>query len=168
MGEVNLKATVPSRDWVEVFEALSRFAEYPEQTTSVKSCEVVDNGDGTVTSTWAVHFREGLLCWSEEDRLDPEHGTIEFRQLDGDLDEFTGGWAVEPLGDDVAVSFSATFDMGIPSLRSLIEPIAEQTLLENLAAILVGLLGESIHVVEASSEHGMTLEEEDTRMGVVG
>lgn len=43
--------------------------------------------------------------------------------------------------DHSAVSFHADFDMGITSLRAIIEPIAERSLRENIKLILVGVLG---------------------------
>lgn len=38
--------------------------------------------------------------------------------------------------------FRAAFDLGIPSLASIIDPIAERTLAENMQLILRGLTGE--------------------------
>src|SRR3712207_8755700 len=40
----------------------------------------------------------------------------DFEQVDGDFVLFTGTWAVEPDGNGAVVRFTASFDLGMPSL----------------------------------------------------
>ncbi len=45
-----------------------------------------------------------------------------------------------------AVECEADVDLGVPSLGNLLEPIAERSLRENVAAVLRSLLGERVRV----------------------
>jgi hypothetical protein len=64
--------------------------------------------------------------------------------VDGDFAAFTGSWAIEPDGEGSIVRFQASFDLGMPSLAPMIDPIAQRTLADNVRAILGGLLGPAV------------------------
>ncbi len=105
---------------------------------------VRSDGDGVLESDWVVNFRNGILAWTERDAVDRTARTIAFEQLDGDFAVFTGSWAVAPDGDGTVVRFEATFDLGMPSLAPMVDPIAERALVDNIRAILEGLLGPAV------------------------
>ena len=48
--------------------------------------------------------------------------------------------------------FAASFDMGIPALSSIIDPIAEQALRENIVAIIKGLFGLNVEILIGATE----------------
>jgi ribosome-associated toxin RatA of RatAB toxin-antitoxin module len=150
MPTVNLVLTATEVDAAECYRRLSDFARYPELTDAVRSVEVDSPGreapsgarqSYTVRSRWTVVFRNGLLRWTEKDTLDPVARTITFRQLTGDFETFDGQWSVRerPTGCDVV--FDAHFDLGIPSLAAILDPVAESTLRANILTIVRGLLG---------------------------
>lgn len=144
MRRVRLEALVPRADARTVFDRISDFPRYADYTDAVREVRI-DRADGElVSSTWSVNFRNGVLCWSERDRIDADGLHIAFEQIDGDYDRFDGSWQVVQTGGDVAVVFVAEFDLGMPSLAAIIDPIAERALRENMEAILRGLLGEEI------------------------
>ena len=92
-------------------------------------------------SRWEVTFRAGLLCWTEEDTFDPGALTITFCQLEGDVAVFDGSWQCVDAARGSEVLFSATLDLGIPSLADALEPIAGRTLIANIVSIVRGLVG---------------------------
>ena len=142
MPTVNLVLIAPEVDAAECYRRLSDFARYPELTDAVRSVEVDPPGpDGAVVSRWTVLFRKGLLCWTESDTLDPVARTISFRQISGDFASFDGQWSVHqrPVGSEIV--FDAQFDLGIPSLAAILDPVAESTLRANILTIVRGLLG---------------------------
>jgi len=143
MPEVAVTAAVPGAAPDEVFAAVADFGSYAEHTDTVREV-VVRSAAGGVESDWEVNFRSGVLAWTERDTADPAARRIDFEQLDGDFVHFTGTWAVEPSGDGAVVRFTASFDLGMPSLAPMIDPIAERTLVDNVRAILGGLLGPSV------------------------
>ncbi len=144
MPEVAVTAAVPGAPADEVFAAVADFASYAEHTDTVREVVVTPLTDGGVESAWEVNFRNGVLAWTERDVVDPGRRRIDFEQVDGDFVLFTGTWAVEPDGDGSVVRFTASFDLGMPSLAPMIDPIAERALVDNVRAILAGLLGPAV------------------------
>lgn len=149
MREVQLWGLVRGGDSASLFDVVSDFARYPEMTDAVRSVEVEQIGDDLVASDWAVNFRSGILRWSEEDRLDPEARRITFSQTGGDFEHFSGQWELRDVEDGCLVGFTAQFDLGIPSLSYMLDPIAEQALLQNLEKIVEGLAGRPVEFAAA-------------------
>ncbi len=143
MPDVAVTAAVPRACPDAVFSAVADFASYARHTDAVRRVVVTAVGGG-VESAWEVNFRTGVLAWTERDIVDPGARRIDFEQVDGDFVLFTGAWAVEPDGDGATVRFTASFDLGMPSLAPMIDPIAVRTLAENVRAILGGLLGPGV------------------------
>lgn len=144
-----IETSVPDRDPARVFDILADFPRYPTYSSAVRSVVLrEDSGYGTV-SEWEVDFRGGILRWVETDAFDPAAGRIEFRQLSGDIDVFTGYWQVEPGQDGCVVEFGCWFDLGIPTLDEVLDPIAEEALHDNIVSIMAGLFGAGTRTVSA-------------------
>lgn len=140
MRHVELEALIPAEQAETVFHSVRRWERYPDlaphvNATTVHATYPAENP----SSSWELHFRSGLLRWTEDDVFDPERGEIRFEQSDGDFDSFTGTWSITQDGDDVAVRFDADFDFGIPSLEGILDPIAERVIKETVAWSLTGL-----------------------------
>jgi ribosome-associated toxin RatA of RatAB toxin-antitoxin module len=144
---VQLTARVRGRSATDTYAALCDFARYPDVAEAVRAVSIQRADDGTVSSTWEVDFRDGVMEWTEADEFDAEQTTIRFTQLDGDFEEFAGSWSTSSDGPDSIVEFNAHFDIGIPSLGAIIEPLAERTLRANVAQILQGVLGAEVQPV---------------------
>lgn len=144
MRTVNVRVAVPGVAPADVFDKLSDFERYPELCDEVESVTVEDLGGGKARSTWEVDFREGVLEWVEEDVFDRDAGTITFTEVDGDFEQFEGSWRVEAddAGSGTVITFDATVDIGMDTLGSVIEPIAERSLRENIVLIAKGLFGD--------------------------
>ncbi|MEC3956860.1 SRPBCC family protein [Nocardia sp. CDC153] len=142
MRTVTLSFVCPGIDPVAAFDRISDFESYPNLTDAVVAVEIQPGEGVGVVSSWTVKFRKGLLRWTEHDVLDREAGEIEFRQLEGDFEIFDGAWRVRPAQAGSEVVFDARFDLGIPSLAELLDPVAEAALSDNIALILAGLFGE--------------------------
>jgi ribosome-associated toxin RatA of RatAB toxin-antitoxin module len=146
MRTMEMHARVPEMHVDDVFDRIADFERYPEMTDAVRQVKVTAGAGGALVSEWEVAFRDGILRWSEEDEIDRAARTIRFRMLDGDFDQFTGEWSVESDGDATLVSFRSRFDLGMPTLAFMLDPIAENALRENIARILTGLLGEAVEL----------------------
>jgi len=145
---VRIEAIVPDGDATHVFDRVQDYERYTEYTDTVRSVTVTPDGvdTGTVESAWEVHFRSGLLRWTERDLMDPVARRITFDQLTGDFASFAGTWDITQAGTDVSVLFTCEFDLGIPSLEPIINPVAMRALDESMGLILRGLLGEDIRL----------------------
>jgi ribosome-associated toxin RatA of RatAB toxin-antitoxin module len=153
MPDVVLDAFVPDARADAVFERLSDFAAYPRFTTAVRDVSLRPLAPDTVEARWSVNFRNGVLHWTEQDTFDPAARTITFTQTDGDFETFSGSWRVEQSGRAAAVRFACTFDLGMPSLAAMIDPIASDTLVENLQLIVRGLLGDGVTFPTSGDRH---------------
>jgi len=142
---VGIVSGVPADD---VFVAVTDIERFPTLCEDVREVRI-DDADGARRSSWTVKFRGGVLEWTELDTSDPDARTMSFRQIDGDFKEFDGAWRVEAVGTDSVVRFAARFDLGIPGLRAVVEPIAAKSLRNNLSTVLRGLFGSDLRVEEA-------------------
>jgi ribosome-associated toxin RatA of RatAB toxin-antitoxin module len=140
---VTITTLTTACDAATAYARVSQFARYPDLTETVREVVVHQPGpDGSVVSEWTVRFRNGLLRWTERDVFDHDRMSVSFVQLTGDFETFEGTWLVERAGVGARVTFAAVFDLGIPTLAAILDPVAESTLRSNVLHILRGLLGE--------------------------
>jgi ribosome-associated toxin RatA of RatAB toxin-antitoxin module len=140
MRRVEIQALIPNAVAGQVFDTLADFERYPALVEVVRSVSVGRReSDGQLLSTWEVYFRNGVLTWTEADWLRRDELRMDFEQTQGDFDEMSGSWVIEQRGDAVGVAFVSDFDFGIPSLASIIDPVAVRVLTETIQLILVRL-----------------------------
>jgi ribosome-associated toxin RatA of RatAB toxin-antitoxin module len=147
---VHLEMSIPRQRSDEVYATLSDLARYPELTDTVRSVVVTEVSDRVTISEWEVTFRAGLLRWREQDTFDPYAQTIDFSQLDGDLDVFDGSWRCSDRLGGSRITFDARLDLGIPSLAGALEPIAARALLDNTVLIVRALFPAAVVVTAGS------------------
>ena len=140
MHRVVMVARVPSLDRRDLYACLSDFESYPAHSGAVRRIDIERLADGTVLSRWEVNFRRGVLRWTEADVFDDVNTTITFQQTAGDIDHFAGRWAVGDGERGAVIEFSLDFDLGLPGLSHILDPIAEQALYENFQQIVSGLV----------------------------
>jgi ribosome-associated toxin RatA of RatAB toxin-antitoxin module len=141
MRIISLRLHVPHRPASDVYATLADFERYPALCDAVQNVTVTEVSEHLTVSQWEVTFRAGLLRWTEEDTFDPGALTITFRQLEGDVAVFDGSWQCVDAARGSEVLFSASLDLGIPSLADALEPIAARTLIANIISIVRGLVG---------------------------
>lgn len=147
MHSLEINARVYNRSAADIYAALSDFGRYPECSSAVRSVRIDASEKGDLISAWETNFRGGILRWVEKDFFDPVAGTIRFEQTEGDIEHFTGTWTVKSVEDGGMVRFTAQFDMGMPSLSKILDPIAEHALRENITAIISGLFGPQVEIL---------------------
>jgi ribosome-associated toxin RatA of RatAB toxin-antitoxin module len=126
----------------EAFDRLADFEKYAEHAPSIRSIEVERVDERTLRTKWNVNFRGGTMRWTEEDRLDPEAKRIDYDLVEGSLKKFSGAWEVKDADDGGSeVRFTCDFEVGMPAMASLIDPLAERAIRDNIEEILRGLFG---------------------------
>ena len=141
MPKVEVEKRVEAVNPYDVFERMRDFGSYPTIASAVRHIEVEDVGDGTLLSRWEVTFRRGVMKWVERDEIDPENRAIRFQQLEGDLSDFSGDWRVTSSNGSVTIQFVAEFDLGIPTLAAMLDPVAEEALRENVTELIDAFCG---------------------------
>ncbi|MFD9811957.1 type II toxin-antitoxin system RatA family toxin [Streptomyces sp. NPDC059080] len=130
-------AAPPDRSWAAVVDVES----YPACMENVRSLTVVArNGPRERTTAWSVHLKGSVLEWTEAERIDEEARRFDFHQVSGDLAHFVGHWAIRPAEDGGSlVSLHVEFDIGIPLLAEMLNPVAATALRENAEQMLTAL-----------------------------
>ncbi|QXJ25683.1 SRPBCC family protein [Actinomadura graeca] len=133
--EVSLRIESPVE---ETWRAVTRLEDYATYMDNVESVDVRgETEDGKRVSEWAVLLKGSVLEWVEVDELDEATRTMTFDQVSGDLDQFTGYWRVDPQDDGASVvTFSVDFEIGIPLLADMLNPVATKALRENSEQML--------------------------------
>ncbi len=151
MREVSLSARLNRHTADEAYALVAGFSAYPDHSDAILGVTVDPMEDGALYAvTWRVRFRDGILCWSENDRLDPVSRTIMFNQTRGDVEAFRGQWRIAQDRGAVRVFFTASFDLGIPAFNEILEPVAERILIENIESVLKGFFGDEIEISPAT------------------
>ncbi|WP_070194829.1 type II toxin-antitoxin system RatA family toxin [Streptomyces oceani] len=144
MRHARLLARFPGGDPSDAFEKIIDFEKYPELVDPVRTIEIDRTSDDDFNSRWSVLFRKGILNWSEKDHIDRARLTLSFDQDEGDFDVLTGRYRVIPTEGGCDILMESTFDFGVSSIESIVEPIAARVLKENFELILIGLLGPAV------------------------
>jgi ribosome-associated toxin RatA of RatAB toxin-antitoxin module len=131
---------VISADADAVWKLITGVEDYPRLMIGTVQDLVIEKrtDDGFITS-WTVLLRGNLLSWRQEEYHDASLHSIYYRQLDGDLERISGSWIITPHKDGVLVELTVDFEIGIPMLRDVLNPIAESALRENCEAMLNSL-----------------------------
>jgi ribosome-associated toxin RatA of RatAB toxin-antitoxin module len=120
------------RVWNAVL-AIDTFPSYMEEVLDV---QVIEVAAGTRRSKWSVLLKGSVLEWEEEEFISPERHEIEFKQTEGDLAYFNGYWRVLEHDGSTHITLHVDFDIGIPLLADMLNPVAARALEENSRKIL--------------------------------
>lgn len=151
MRHVEIHAFIRGTDADSVFDTLADFRSYTELVDVVRSVEQHRPEDSSGHSSWVVEFRNGLLRWTEQDWFRRAELRLDFDQIEGDFEKFSGGWVLEPTPEGVKTALIADFDFGVPSLASIVEPVAERVLTDVTQLILLGLFGDRVEFPDGTT-----------------
>jgi len=141
--EVNEITPLPvERVWTVVNDVES----FPRLMDHVRSLEVLERGPNYRVTAWEVDLKGCTMRWVEREDIDPERYRIEYRQIKGDLAVFEGYWQLERLTDQTSRTIlSVRFDIGIPMLSEMLNPVAERTIRDNSQKMLASLAAHAVH-----------------------
>jgi ribosome-associated toxin RatA of RatAB toxin-antitoxin module len=122
----------------DVWNAVADVLSYPKFMPSVNRVEHLGHdSDGSMLTSWSVSLKGSNLEWTERDIADHSSRRLSFVQLDGDLDQFEGVWSVtEGEAGYVTIRLVCDFDIGIPLLAEMLNPVAARALSENCETML--------------------------------
>jgi ribosome-associated toxin RatA of RatAB toxin-antitoxin module len=140
MPKVNIDQDISApieRVWGSILDVES----YEESMDNVRWVRLVGPDDEhTRRAEWSVLLKGSILEWEEEERLDHDAHKVVFKQLRGDLEFFDGYWTLEELGpNETRAHFEVEFEIGIPMLAEMLNPVAQRALEENGTEMLRGL-----------------------------
>jgi ribosome-associated toxin RatA of RatAB toxin-antitoxin module len=121
-----------------VWATLLDIESYEESMETVRRIRLVGPSNEQVRrAKWSVLLKGSILEWEEEEQLDYDTYKVVFKQLRGDLEFFDGHWTLEELGpNETRAHFEVEFEIGIPMLAEMLNPMAQRALEENCATML--------------------------------
>jgi ribosome-associated toxin RatA of RatAB toxin-antitoxin module len=131
---INLEIRAPIQ---RVWDTVVQIERYQESMDTVRSVRIIDQKGAHRRAAWSVLLKGAVLEWEEEEHLDHDTYTVVFKQLRGDLEYFDGRWALKALGPEhTSVIFEVVFEIGIPMLAEMLNPVAQRSLQENCTEML--------------------------------
>lgn len=121
----------------QLWLAIVDFEAYPDYMSDVVDVEVERRADG-IYSHWHIDLDGVQFKWTERDFINVPDG-VDFKLVDGDISELSGSWRIEAVPDGHRVMLEMSFDIGIPSLAEIFDPLAARALEQNLVSMLKGI-----------------------------
>lgn len=128
----------------DVWALVTDIGRYPDLMDPVLAIRVLDSGDpvgaGWTLAEWEVELKGSVLKWTEREDKDPTRFRVDYAQVDGDLDRFEGYWQLHEVAPLVTRAVLVVqFEVGIPMLRDMLEPVAARAVEENSRRMLRSL-----------------------------
>ena len=135
---LDMELRAPAAD---VWDAVVAIDRYPASMDNVRSVEILDDDrEGKRRSVWSVLLKGSILEWEEVETVDSQRLTMTFEQVAGDMERLDGEWVVSPQGDArTSVRLRVSFDIGIPLLADMLNPVAQRALHDNCVDMLRGV-----------------------------
>ena len=133
--EINICRVIPAKKW-RVIRLITKVWEFPNYIPNVKEASVIKKTHNTIKTKWRILIDNIPMSWIEEDRLLLKKNTIQFKALEGDLQDFKGKWVFQddPSGTRVSVDVSLKID--IPIIKDFANRHIKKLLTRNFSAIL--------------------------------
>lgn len=139
MGKIHITSCIPETNAHKIYNKISEFNEYSKFINVIRDISVKRIDDNSSISTWEVNFENGILCWKERDFYDHTALRIDFEKYEGDIEVFKGCWSVSQEKNNSVIDFEAEYDLGVPLLEDILDPIAGEILAQTIQQILKGL-----------------------------
>lgn len=139
MPVVDVEEIIAS-DIEAVWALIADVESYSTYMEPVQSVRTLQRQENSCLVEWEVLLKGSLLKWTERETRMPERQRIEFVQTEGDLEVFRGFWQLEKIADRVTKArLCIEFEIGIPMLRDMLDPVAERALRDNSRTMLRSL-----------------------------
>jgi coenzyme Q-binding protein COQ10 len=120
-----------------VFKVMLDLEKFPEFMEDVKKITILQDEGNKRISEWEAEIDGLLFKWQEEDIYHPQEYKLTYKLIKGDLDKFEGYWEIIKLNDNKSkLVIFLSFDLNIPTLKSLIMPTIKFKVKKNLALML--------------------------------
>ncbi|MFJ2609210.1 type II toxin-antitoxin system RatA family toxin [Streptomyces sp. NPDC091279] len=138
MPVVRTEVEIEDAPLKHVWTVLCDFEAHAGYMDDVLGIRFLERGEDTALSSWRVLLNGSELTWDERDVFTPMR-RIDFDQTDGDLEVFRGFWELQEIPGGVRVVLEIEFDIGIPSLAEVLDPIGIQAIESNSRSMLAAI-----------------------------
>ena len=109
---------------------------YPRFMKDLISVEVLERNGRSQLTAWSGRLQGRVLRWKEKDDFDDSDCVIRYRQIEGDLRRFEGAWSFVAEGDGTRITLRVEYEVGIPMLAGLLDPVAGVVIRRNCRDML--------------------------------
>jgi ribosome-associated toxin RatA of RatAB toxin-antitoxin module len=133
--EVELAAVID-----DVWRLIRDVEAYPRLMEPVRAVHVLEETGPELLTAWEVELKGSILKWTEREVRDEFRRRIDYEQVDGDLETFDGYWQLHPIGEAATKAvLHVDFEIGVPMLREMLDPVAERAIRQNARKMLLSL-----------------------------
>lgn len=118
------------------YQMASDMESYPRFMENVISVKVLERGKDFTVTQWEANAAGRIIKWQEKDIFDAINKTITYEQIKGDLKKFQGQWLFKEFNQGTEIVLTVDFDLGIPMLSGLLNPILQKITRDNSQAML--------------------------------
>jgi ribosome-associated toxin RatA of RatAB toxin-antitoxin module len=129
-----------------VWRAVTDIERYPATMANVRAVKILEViSPQRRRCSWSVTLKGSILQWEEVEELDDEEYIVGFQQISGDMAVFEGSWRLEEIERNTTiVRFTVAFEIGIPLLAEMLNPVAQRSLRDNCLEMLRGVEKDAI------------------------
>ena len=120
-----------------LWDVIADVEAYPRLMSHVRSLKIVEEGEGYRITDWEIDCKGFIMRWTEREESDRAKLRVDYRQIRGDMEVFEGFWQLRDLGGGRSeVTLSVHFEIGVPMLAEMLNPVAERAIRENSRKML--------------------------------
>ena len=135
MPVVENQVIISHADLDTVWKVMCDFEAFPDLMQDVLEVSCFEREGALFKSAWKVLLNGSELNWVEQDELIGRQ-EIRFFQIEGDLEVWEGSWRLTEVDGKIVVDLAVTFDLGIPSLAHILDPIGIRSISANSRQML--------------------------------
>ena len=125
------------------YEIASDMEKFPSFMPNVEEITVLERGESWASTRWISRLQGRPVKWIEREDFDPEALTIEYRQTEGDLKTFEGGWAFVRQDGGTRIHLTVDASLGVPMLAAALDPLIRKLVRDNCNAMLQAIKAEA-------------------------
>lgn len=129
-------STIVQANKFECYEIAKNMEAYPKFMENVNDVKIIDRGENFTITSWDTNVDGRAFKWKEKDMLDEVTPKIQYYQISGDLKKFQGEWRFDEENNQTKVTLTVDFELGIPMLATLLNPILKKKVRINSEAML--------------------------------
>lgn len=150
MPQVKIQHGFDGRTRDEIWKIVKEVNLYPTFMDHVLKVTIGSESGLIRVVDWEVLFNGNELRWKETNVLDEENYQMSYEQIEGDLSILKGCTSVLLDGNSIIVDYKVNFDLGIPALAPLLDPLGEKEIEKNyqdMATAIADLLRDKASAV---------------------
>lgn len=109
------------KDKGELFDLLKDMRSFPNFMKYVNSLKVTKQSPIKFVSEWSITIDGVPVRWKEEDTVNENAFTIDFKMIDGDYSKYSGRWEILQESGGYKVKITTEIDWGAPAFTSFNE-----------------------------------------------